>query len=158
MAALTELIDSREGVEAVTFGQAVRPKQLDSRVSYVQDPSHGTLTELYRSARVYMCGSDAEGWHLPPAEATLSGAAVVSTDIGGVRASMGDDALYAPPGDPHALAQQVMVALDDPAAAQTRVDRARERLAETTYEGNASRLREVLFPVAPSPQSRSARR
>ncbi|MFJ4037652.1 glycosyltransferase family 4 protein [Microbacterium sp. NPDC090007] len=152
MAALTALIDDRRDVEAVAFGQTARPDQLDGRIRYIQDPPHDTLTELYRSSRVYMCGSDAEGWHLPPAEASLSGAAVVSTDIGGVRASMSDDALYAPPGDPQALAEQVMEALDNPAAAQARVDRARKRLASTSYEDNAKRLQGVLFPGTSSPQ------
>ncbi len=145
MAALTAILDAQQDAEATAFGQSPRPDSLDARISYIQDPSHDELVALYQSTRVYMCGSDAEGWHLPPAEATLCGATVVSTDIGGVRASMQDDALYSPPGDAAALAARVLHALSDPAA-QGRVDHARARLAATTYAHNADVLLSVLLP------------
>ena len=142
--ALTEVLRQRPDTEVYTFGPAPERPDMTSAIHYVADPSPERLRELYQSSRVYMCGSDEEGWHLPPAEATLSGAAVVSTDIGGVRASMEGDALYAPRGDVDALAAQVISALDDESASQVRTDRARARLLATTYAGNATRLRGIL--------------
>jgi glycosyltransferase involved in cell wall biosynthesis len=146
--ALAEVGRRRPDVELVTFGQSRRLKELPGDIAYVRTPSHEQLCELYQSSRVYLCGSDAEGWHLPPAEATLSGAAVVSTDIGGVRVSMADDAIYARPGDVQGLAAAVLLALDEPAAATQRINRCRERLLARTYQSNTDELLAVLFPSA----------
>ncbi|MFL1999794.1 glycosyltransferase family 4 protein [Microbacterium sp. A1-JK] len=138
----------RPDARVVAFGiDPVPPRPLAPGVEYVSDPSPETLRELYRSASVYLCGSDAEGWHLPPAEATLSGAAVVSTDIGGVRASMGDEALYGPPGDAEALASLAERVLENPDAAQVRVDTAAARLRSVTYAENTRTLLAVAAAV-----------
>ncbi|WP_424935297.1 MULTISPECIES: glycosyltransferase family 4 protein [Bacteria] len=142
---LEEVLRRRPSTTARVFGPSRERPSMASAIDYVADPTPAQLRDLYQTSRVYLCGSDAEGWHLPPAEATLSGAAVVSTDIGGVRASMADDALYAPPGQVTALADQVIAALDDVSAAQERADRARARLLETTYEGNTRELRRILL-------------
>lgn len=141
---LSEVRRQRPNIEIYTFGPLAEPFATAPGIHYVADPSPQRLRELYQSSRLYFCGSDEEGWHLPPAEATLSGAAVVSTDIGGVRASMVGDALYAPRGDVVALAAQVLAGLDDVSSAQGRVDHARARLLATTYAGNAEKLRRIL--------------
>ncbi|MEI3844106.1 MULTISPECIES: glycosyltransferase [unclassified Microbacterium] len=141
---LEEVLRRRPDVIVETFGQSPERPAMAERIRYTPDPSPERLRALYQGSQVYLCGSDEEGWHLPPAEATLCGAAVVSTDIGGVRASMADDALYAQRGDVAALADRVVEALSDLAAAQRRVDAARARLLEVTYEANARRLREIL--------------
>ncbi|RKT36345.1 glycosyltransferase involved in cell wall biosynthesis [Microbacterium sp. AG1240] len=138
----------RPDARVVAFGiDPVPPRPLAPGVEYVCDPSPEVLRELYRSASVYLCGSDAEGWHLPPAEATLSGAAVVSTDIGGVRASMGDEALYGPPGDGEALASLAERVLENPDAAQLRVDTAAARIRSVTYGENTRALLDIAAAV-----------
>lgn len=138
-------ISERPGTRVVAFGiDSAPPVALSPGVEYIADPPPEMLRRLYRDAVVYLCGSDAEGWHLPPAEATLSGAAVVSTDIGGVRASMGEDALYAPAGDAGALATLAERVLADLDAAQERVDRASARLRAVTYADNTRRLLEIV--------------
>lgn len=141
---LTALAASSPGTALVTFGQAEERPDMPEQIRYVSNPSPETLRNLYQSSQVYFCGSDAEGWHLPPAEATLSGAAVVSTDIGGVRASMRSDALFAPAGAVDELAEQVLAALDDLPASQERVERANLRLRATTYASNSEKLRRIL--------------
>ena len=143
-AVLEEVVRRLPDIEACTFGQEASPPVHLTSVGYTSDPSPEGLRALYQSSRVYFCGSDEEGWHLPPAEATLSGAAVVSTDIGGVRASMADDACYAPRGDVARLAAEIIRAIDEVPASQERVDRARRRIAATTYADNARRLRGIL--------------
>ncbi|WP_454112207.1 glycosyltransferase family 4 protein [Microbacterium aurum] len=137
-AVLGALAERRPGLQLDAFGPTPSPPvPLPPAVRYHPDPAPDHLRQLYRNAAVYLCGSEAEGWHLPPAEATLSGAAVVSTDIGGVRASMQDDALYAPVGDVEGLSERVLDVLDNLAGAQTRVDRAEARIRAVTYAENA---------------------
>lgn len=148
VSALEAVARMRPVTEVVAFGQSAEAPLASDVVKYVPNPSPAQLRAMYQRARVYLCGSDAEGWHLPPGEATLSGAAVVSTDIGGVRASMGDDALYAPPSDALGLAERAVRILDDPAPAQMRVDRARRRLLGVTVERNARALLDIAGVAA----------
>lgn len=107
-------------IQEVTFGIAQRPSDLPKHIEYVRQPSRNRLAAMYRSARVYLCTSDWEGWHLPPAEALLSQTAVVSTAIPGVEAYASDAAFFAPVGDAHELAEQAWRVLQDPQAAQAR--------------------------------------
>lgn len=144
IAALQQIHERLPSARLVAFGQDERPTDLADYVQYTRDPAPPELRSLYQQATVYMCGSDAEGWHLPPAEATLSGASVVSTDIGGVRVSMESDALYAPTGDAARLAELVVVALRQRAESQERADRARERLVARTLKGNALLLSQAF--------------
>lgn len=111
-----------------TFGTCARPEGLPEAITHYRLPSKARLQELYQTSRVYFCASDAEGWHLPPAEAMMSGTAVASTDIGGVRAYAEGVALFSPPGDSVALSSNVERLLVDPSEAQSRATAGRMRL------------------------------
>lgn len=50
---------------------------------YVERPSQVEIRDLYASCDVWLCGSRAEGYHLPPSEAMACRCPVVSTRIGG---------------------------------------------------------------------------
>lgn len=56
---------------------------LPNWVNYHRIPSQDKLRDLYNQAAIFLAPSWSEGWGLPPAEAMMSGAAVVATDIGG---------------------------------------------------------------------------
>ncbi|SKX55599.1 glycosyltransferase, MSMEG_0565 family [Mycobacteroides abscessus subsp. abscessus] len=135
---LNRIHNADESVTCRLFGQKPRPRELPNYIQYYENPTPAELCELYQAAQVYFCASDSEGWHLPPAEATLCGASVVSTCIDGVIASMADDAIYVPPGDSHQLALNVLSALSDVGAAQERTDRARSRLCGRTISSNTT--------------------
>ncbi|MCL3817236.1 glycosyltransferase family 4 protein [Aeromicrobium wangtongii] len=107
------VLDANPRATGVAFGVGTRPNELDPRVEYVQRPSRAQLRHVYQNARIYVCASDAEGWHLPPAEAMSSGAAVVSTEIGGVTAYAAGSARFVEPGDVDGLAQAVVEVLSD---------------------------------------------
>lgn len=133
-----------QSIDLVAFGAHARPSELPDYVRYVQSPSREELARLYASSRVYFCASDAEGWHLPPAEALMSGTAVASTDIGGVRVVAGEDAEYVPPGDGSALAGSVLRLLADADLAQRMVDRGESRLRGYTPEAAAEAFYDQL--------------
>jgi glycosyltransferase involved in cell wall biosynthesis len=126
------------------FGVMERPDDLPAFIEYRANPSRSDLAALYRGARVYICTSDAEGWGLPPAEATLSGAAVVSTRNGGVEGYAEDFALFADPGDSKTLADHAVALLDDEADAQRRVDRGRMALLSYAPDDAAAAFHEQL--------------
>lgn len=126
--AFIQLHEARPDVMIKTFGTDERPAALPTFVEHHKQPRPEVLRALYASSTVYMTASDAEGWHLPPAEALLSGAALVSTDIGGVRAYADGVALFVPVGDPHALALAALDVLEHPESAQQRTDKGRDKL------------------------------
>lgn len=110
---MAEIAKEMPEVRLKTFGVARKPVELSEAVEHVQDPTPMQLQTLYQQSRVYICASDAEGWHLPPAEAMSCGAAVVSTDIDGVRAYADGVALFSPVGDADQLARNALRLIRD---------------------------------------------
>jgi glycosyltransferase involved in cell wall biosynthesis len=126
---LLELKRRHPSLTAATFGTCSRPGRLPSYVDHYQDPPRTQLAALYRSAKVYLCASDMEGWHLPPAEAMSSRAAVVSTAIPGVEAYADGIALFSSPGQAAGLIENCELLLSEEATCQSRADRGHQRIA-----------------------------
>jgi len=101
------------GLQATTFGTTDAPSGLPDYVTHVRKPDRSTLQRIYQQSRVYLCASDGEGWHLPPAEAMLSGAALVSTRIDGVTEYADGVASFAEPGDAGDLEEKAFALLTD---------------------------------------------
>ena len=134
--ALVEAQEHSPGLRSVAFGTCARPEGLPRGVDYLRSPPKEVLAQLYRSSKVYLCTSDTEGWHLPPAEAMSSAAAVVSTDIGGVMAYARGVSLTAPAGDAPGLAARVQELLDDPDRCQALATAGMERIR--SYDGRSA--------------------
>jgi glycosyltransferase involved in cell wall biosynthesis len=134
--------------EAVTFGACPRPIGLPDFVEHVMEPSRDELRHVYQSSRVYICCSDAEGWHLPPAEAMLSGCTVASTDIAGVTEYATDLAKFSPVGDAAALAANVITLLSDETAAAALAERGRASLVAYGPVEAVARLTEALTDIS----------
>lgn len=141
---LERVYEHRPDVRVAAFGTCARPRGLPPFVDYVRSPSKEVLAQLYRSAKVYLCTSDAEGWHLPPAEAMSSGAAVVTTDIGGVMTYAQGVAATASAGDAEALAAKVVELLDDPVRCQALASSGLERIRRYDQASAARRFEEEL--------------
>lgn len=105
-----------------------RPAYLPEWVEYYERPSDGELALLYNSTRIFVVPSLYEGWGLPGSEAMACGAALVSTDNGGIHAYAEHDrtALITPINRPDALAAAISSLIDD--------DGLRLRLAQAGYE------------------------
>ncbi len=142
---LNDLVAKYPEFSAVTFGTCERPEGLAEQITHVTTPSRETISHLYQSSRIYLCASDGEGWHLPPAEAMSSGCAVVSTDIGGVRAYADGTALFSAVGDSQALLENVDTLLSDPALCQSVATRGLLRMREYTPEKAASNFEAALL-------------
>ncbi|PJJ65724.1 glycosyltransferase family 4 protein [Compostimonas suwonensis] len=132
-----------------TFGVIDKPRSLPAQTVHVRNPGAAQLSELYQASRVYLCASDGEGWHLPPAEAMSSGAAVVSTDIDGVRAYGDGVALFSPIGDSSALAQNALGLLSDESACDAVAAAGFERMSSYSPDDAAEAFeRELLSRLA----------
>lgn len=144
---LNALAEDRTDFSGATFGTIPRPPGLHPSIAHVQSPTPQQLRELYQSSRVYLCCSDAEGWHLPPAEAMASGSVVVSTEIPGVVAYGEGIALFAPAGDASGLLRQIHEALDDDERAQELADRGAAKMRAYTPDAAARTFREALRTI-----------
>ena len=86
-------------------------------IRFYRMPSNADLRRLYNGTSVFVLPSHFEGFGLPGAEALACGAALASTDSGGVRdyAFHEQTALLSPPNEPEALAANVLrlLASDD---------------------------------------------
>jgi glycosyltransferase involved in cell wall biosynthesis len=131
------LIDVLAGLKAVrphltasVFGVEERDARLPNWVTYTRQPSREHLsTSIYQASKIYVCTSDAEGWHLPPGEAMASRCCVVSTDIGGVREYAEDIALFTSPGNSGDMVKAISSLLDDPAQMASRAQLGVDRMA-----------------------------
>lgn len=141
---LRRIAEARGGVRAVLFGTCARPEGLPEGVDYVRSPRPEHLSELYRSSKVYLCTSDAEGWHLPPAEAMSSATAVVTTDIGGVMTYARGVAATAPVGDADLLTARMVELLDNPDHCQGLASAGLGRIREYDEASAARRFEDEL--------------
>ncbi|WP_018760195.1 glycosyltransferase [Arthrobacter sp. 135MFCol5.1] len=137
--------DSR--VRAITFGTGTRPSGLHPDVVFIKNPSKEDIRYAYQSSKLYLCASDGEGWHLPPAEAMSSGCAVVSTDIGGVRAYAENGALFSAVGDAEGLRNNVDRLLNDLHFAQTLASRGLADMRENSPSKAAQKFEAVITNV-----------
>ncbi|GAB7189305.1 glycosyltransferase family 4 protein [Kineococcus sp. NUM-3379] len=95
------------------------------------------VPELLAAADVVVGPSAWEGQPLLVQEALRAGAALVLTDVGGVRDLVGEAAVLVPYGDPQALASAVRELLADPAARAELSGRALARAARLPSEADA---------------------
>lgn len=141
---LNKLGNAHPDFKAVTFGTGERPVGLDDRFDHVRNPTKDQIRGLYQSSRIYLCASDAEGWHLPPAEAMSSGCAIVSTDIGGVRAYAEKVAQFSAVGDADGLAKSIEALMADPERCESLGRLGQLEMARYTPLKAASRFETVI--------------
>jgi hypothetical protein len=115
LAAFAQVHAAMPDVELALFG-AHRP-ETDLPTRFLGTLSRTGVAELLRRTCVFVCSSLEEGLGLPGLEALACGAALASTNTGGGRdyALHEETALVSAPGDPQALAQNVIRLLREPA-------------------------------------------
>lgn len=133
------------GVKSAAFGVDERPATLDAGVTYRRRPSHPELVDLYQRSRVFFCVSETEGFGLTPAEATLAGAAVVSTNNGGVEAYARSFAVFTGEPDVDRTVSAVVTLMNDPQGARRRAMKGRQLLLGYPPEVAASRFADVIL-------------
>ena len=97
-----------------SFGSK-RPSYFPDWIDFYVRPSDTELVDLYNKSAVFVVPSQYEGWGLPGSEAMCCGAALASSDSGGVRAYAIHDrnALISTPMDVEALAKNITLLLSD---------------------------------------------
>ena len=123
-------------VAAIGLGSAV------DLLGYV--PNGPALWELYRSAHAFLHVSLTEGLPQVLYEAYAAGLPVVATDVGGVRAAVGEAGLLVPPDDADAAAAALERLRDDEELRGRLVDASLERARAETIEAQLDRIAAFL--------------
>jgi glycosyltransferase involved in cell wall biosynthesis len=99
-------------LQLVAFGLQPPGKDLPlpDGTTYHLRPDQEKLREIYASCDVWLCGSRAEGFHLPPSEAMACRCPVVSTRVGGPMdiITQGENGYLVDVGDVEALAARLI--------------------------------------------------
>jgi glycosyltransferase involved in cell wall biosynthesis len=86
------------------------PDNLPNWITFIHKPQQSELRKLYNKTSIFLSPSFLEGFPLPPAEAMMSGCALVASDIGGHREYCihNQTALIYPPRDKRSLIDCVL--------------------------------------------------
>lgn len=136
-------------IHVVAFGvNGVDPSlPLPPGSHYEQKPAQTRLCELYAMCDVWLCGSWAEGFHLPPSEAMACRCPVVSTRIGGAVeiVTEGVNGHIVDPGDSIALGDRLAdVLLASPERWKAMSDAALARVRRYTWDDAADKFERAL--------------
>ena len=107
-------------------------------------PIDGGLADRYRNAHVLLHSSLTEGLPQVLIEAFAAGLPVVASDVGGIRAAVGDRAQLVPSGDAAAAAAAVGAVGGDPALRDRLVAAGLEFAREHTIEVESARVARFL--------------
>lgn len=145
---VTELMNriamSKPECELETFGTCPRPAGLPDSAQHLQDPPLDVLVAAYQHAQIFVCASDFEGFGLPVLEAMACGAAVVSTDNGGVTTFAQGAVRIVPRGSVDDLASSVLGLLEDDDQRLALCQRGLARATELSLSATSARFEAVL--------------
>lgn len=151
--AMNLIWEANPGVRFIVVGtprmKDVHLRQLrDERVDFLSGLSDEELRRAYQTAKVAVFSFWDSTVNNALLEAMACGVPVVSTDVGGVREYVGQEAgVLCQPRDPQALASGVLRLLDDPACATKMAAAGRTRALGYDYRIAADQLRQVYSQV-----------
>jgi polysaccharide biosynthesis protein PelF len=100
---------------------------LKLQATFIFAGSTNNPCQVYQMADIVVLPSISEGFPYVIIEAMLAGAAIVATDVGGVREALADTGLVVPPRQPAAMATALLTLLTNPEHRQHLGQRAHQR-------------------------------
>ena len=152
LGALKKVATSLPSVRLVCFGaeQPGRGLRPPHYADFYYQPAQDQLKQLYAQCDVWLCGSNREGFHLPPLEAMACRCPVVSTRVGGPMDIIeeGVNGHLVNVGDEGTLADRVSRVLGLPQEDWTRMSEAAYRTAASYSWDDATDLFEKALELA----------
>lgn len=121
---------------------------------FFQDPPQDKIKEIYADCDVWLCGSHAEGFHLPPLEAMACRTPVVATRVGGTVETVtdGKNGYLVDVGDAKALGARLVDVLQlPPERWRAMSDAAHARAHSYTWDDAAQAFEAALVRLADTP-------
>lgn len=135
---LTRAVIVGDGPLRAALENTAAESDWSARVTFTGRVPRDEVLKWYRRARIVVLPSRSEGLPLVAVEASLSGAALVATRVGGIPEVVldGETGALVPPEDPAALASAMLKLLDQPQLVEAAGDRARAH-ARTLFSPEA---------------------
>lgn len=114
-------------------------------LDYITDDQ---LTKITASAYALVYPSYFEGFGLPILEAMQSGVPVIASDTSSMPEVAGTAALFAGPGDPDAIAKQMLHLYKDEAARNKLIEAGKQRAAAFSWDKTAEQVWEAILKTA----------
>jgi len=137
---------SGENLKVWSFGpEPAEP--IPDWIEYYKRPSGELLKKFYNKSKIFITPSDFEGWGLPGSEAMACGAALVSTDSGGVRgyAVNNKNALISPAGNVQLLSDNILTLLKNDELRIRLSKKGCEDINKFTYESATDKFESFLL-------------
>lgn len=133
-------------IHLVMFGTRKPRSGLPQYVEFHENPPQAMLRKIYGSCDIWLFPSRLEGCGLVPMEAMACQCALVATNVGAIPdyTIPGETALLSPPGDPVALAENLMRLLADESELRRIARAGYEYIRQFTWERSARQM-ESLF-------------
>lgn len=134
---------------------AIKASPYKGRILHVGSLSHQEVLALYRLCDLLVFPSEFEGFGLPLLEAMAAGCPVVATNVSSIPEVCGDAAILVPPKDLQALADGILLALNDSELRRTLIERGKTRAKEFSWERCAKQTLDVLRQVVSSSRAQA---
>jgi len=133
-------------LQMLVFGREFPSTRLPKGARFAFDPPQNELGAIYSSCGIWLSPSLIEGGGMPVQEAMACNCAVVATDVGAVRdfAEDGKDILIVPPGDPQAMAAQIVRLARDRELSDRLSSAAAANIRKYTWDRATHQLEAVL--------------
>lgn len=136
-----------DDLRVIIFGKFDAPGALPFDYEYIHNPTPEVLRDfVYNESAIYLATSQKEGWGLTSTEAMAGGAALISTDNGGVEdfGQHGVTALLSSYGDVQMTSEQVIHLLKDTKLREQIATRGHNLVMTFTLENSVSELIKAL--------------
>lgn len=133
-------------LKLILYGVFTTPSNLPNWISFYEKPKQILLRRLYNEASIFISPSLLEGFPLPPAEAMISGAALVASDIGGHReyAIHNETALLYSPRKMSELEKHLIFLVENPDVRIKLAYNGMKYLQSYTWDKSIKTLEEIL--------------
>lgn len=120
-----------EGELDKTLKEYVNHNSLQETITFLG--LRNDIAELISAADLFVLSSQWEGLPLVVGEAMACEQVIVATDCGGTREFLGDDTWLVPVGDPEALAEKIMLALNNSSGSRRRIGSNNRRIIQEGF-------------------------
>jgi len=136
-------------IQLVMFGRSKPDSRVPDYVEFYRCPTQAKLRDIYCSCDIWLCPSRMDGGPMHPQEAMACKCALVTTNVGAIAdyTVLGETALVSPPGEPYALAQNLIRLLEDEEELRRISLAGYQKIREFTWERAAKQL-ELFFQTA----------
>lgn len=137
------LTGKRDQVSYAPYEELIRSLGLENRVVQTDFIPDGQLKWAMQHALAYVWPSLSEGFGLPPLEAMLQGAPVVSSNASCMPEVLGDAAHYFDPTDPKDMARAIKDLIASPQLRETLKQKGKKQVAKYSWKRMAEQTLDV---------------